>query len=77
MRSKTSSHGTPSSCSITRDDLRLGQRRDAVLQARELGDDARGEQIGPRREDLPELGERRAELLERGAQAVRLGSSPP
>jgi hypothetical protein len=50
------------------DDLRLGQRRDAVLQARELGDDLGRDEVRPSREDLPELCERRTELLEGGAQ---------
>ena len=50
-------------------DLRLGQRRHVVLQARELVGDVGRDQVGPRREDLAELGEGRAELLERLAQA--------
>ena len=72
MWSNTSSHGTPSSCSITLDDLLLGERRHVVLQRRELLDVLRRQQVGPRRQDLSELRERRAELLERGAQPLAL-----
>ena len=57
--------------SIDRDDLGLGERRHAVLERRELLDELRRQQVGPRREDLAELGERRPELLERLAQARR------
>src|SRR6185503_4775383 len=48
----------------------LVERGDAVLQRGQLGDGLGRDQIGPRREDLAELGERRAELLERLAQAA-------
>ena len=54
-----------------RNDLRLGQRRDLVLERRQLLDELGGEQVRTRREDLPELGERRTELFEGGAQAAR------
>ena len=53
------------------DDLGLGQRRDVVLQLRELVDDVGRDEVRPRREDLTELRERRAELFERGAQPSR------
>ena len=53
------------------DDLRLGQRRDVVLQLRQLVDDVGRDEVRPRREDLPELRERRAELFERRAQPPR------
>ena len=53
------------------DDLRLGQRRDVVLELRQLVDDVGRDEVRPRREDLAELRERRAELLERGAQPPR------
>ena len=51
-----------------RDDLGLRERRHVVLQLRELGDVLGRQEVGPGREHLPELGERRAELLERHAQ---------
>ena len=47
-----------------RDDLFLRQRRDVVLQLRQLLDECRGHQVWPGRQDLPELGERRPELLQ-------------
>ena len=56
------------------DHLGLGQRRHAVLQARELLDDLGRDQVGPRREDLPELRERRPEFLEGGTKPC--GSAP-
>ena len=55
-------------------DLLLGERRHVVLQRRELLDVLRRQQVGPRRQDLPELRERRAELLEGGAQALALAA---
>ena len=54
-----------------RDDLFLGHRRHVVLELRELGDELGRQQVGPRGEDLPELRERRPELLECRAQALR------
>ena len=53
------------------DDLFLGHRRHVVLELRELGDELGRQQVGPRGEDLAELRERRPELLERRAQALR------
>ena len=53
-------------------DLLLGQRRHVVLELGELRDELGSEEVGTRREDLPELAERRAELLERLAHALRL-----
>src|SRR5581483_7019740 len=54
-------------------DLGLRQRRDAVLEVRELVGDLRRDQVGPGGEDLAELAERRAELLEGCPQARRPG----
>jgi hypothetical protein len=67
--SKTSSHAELGL--HHRDDLRLRQRRDVVLEVRELVDELRRQQVGPRREDLAELGEGRSELLEREAELPR------
>ena len=53
------------------DDLGLGQRRDVVLELRQLVDDVGRDEVRPRREDLPELRERRPELFERVAQPPR------
>ena len=53
-------------------DLFLAERRHVVLQGRELLDVLGREQVGSGRQDLAELGERRTELLERGAQALAL-----
>ena len=55
------------------DDLCLRQRRDLLLERRELLDDLGREQVRARGEDLAELGERRPELLERVPQAARAG----
>src|SRR5262249_44509206 len=48
---------------------RLRQRLNVVLEPGQLGRDVGRDQVGPGREDLPELGERRPELLERFAQS--------
>ena len=48
--------------------LRERKRRHVVLEAAELGDDVRRHDVGPRREQLAELDERRAELVEHLAQ---------
>ena len=48
--------------------LRERERRHVVLEAAELGDDVRGDDIRPRREQLAELDERRTELVEHLAQ---------
>src|SRR4029077_9090262 len=48
------------------------ERRDRVLQAAQLGDDVGRHDVGPRREQLAELDERRAELVEHLA-----GMPPP
>ena len=45
-----------------------GERSDVVLQAAQLGDDVRRDHIGPRREQLAELDERRPELVQHLAQ---------
>jgi hypothetical protein len=52
-------------------DVVLVERRHLILQRRQLGDRLRRDQVRPRREDLPELGEGGAELLERQAQPPR------
>ena len=44
--------------------------RRVVLQAAKLGDDVRRDDVGTRREELPELDERRPELVEHRAQAL-------
>ena len=54
------------------DDLLLAERRDVVLQGRELVDELRREEVGPRGQHLTELAEGGAELLERGAHALGL-----
>ena len=45
-------------------------RRRVILEAAELGDDVRRDDVGTRREELPELDERRPELVEHRAQAL-------
>ena len=47
-----------------------GEGRHAVLQLREFVGDVGRQQVAPRREDLPELDEDRAEFLEREPQAL-------
>ncbi len=51
--------------------LRLleGERRDLVLERLQLEDDVRRDDVRPRREELAELDEGRAELVEHLAQA--------
>ena len=49
-------------------DVRERERLDVVLQAAQLGDDVRRHDVGPGREQLPELDERRPELVEHLAQ---------
>ena len=51
-------------------DLLERERRDVVLEAAQLGDDVRRDDVGPRREQLPELDERRPELVEHLAQVL-------
>src|SRR4051812_49246792 len=51
-------------------DVRERNRADVVLQAAELGDDVRRQDVGTRREQLPELHERRAELVEHLAEML-------
>ena len=58
------------------DDLLLAERRHVVLQRRELLDVFGRQQIGARRQDLPELRERRTQLLQRGAQPLALTLAP-
>ena len=48
-------------------DLTPGHRRHVVLELRELGDELGRQQVWTSGEDLAELGERRAKLLERPA----------
>src|SRR5439155_17147555 len=45
-------------------DLFVRERAHVVLEASQLGDDVRREHVGPHREQLAELDERRAELVE-------------
>ena len=49
-------------------DVRERERAHVVLQAAQLGDDVGRDDVRPRREQLPELDERRAELVEHLAQ---------
>ena len=49
-------------------DVRERERAHVVLQAAQLGDDVGRHDVGPRREQLAELDERRAELVEHLAQ---------
>ena len=51
-------------------DVRVRERRDVVLEAAELGDDLGRDDVRPRREELPELHERRPELVEHLAQVT-------
>ena len=44
--------------------------RDRVLKQAQLGRDIRGNKVGPRRQQLPELDEGRAELVEQLAQVA-------
>ena len=60
----------PSSSSIDLLDLRERERADVVLEAAQLGDDVGREHVGPRREQLAELDEGRAELVEHLAQVL-------
>ena len=53
------------------DDLFLRHRRHVVLELRELGDELGRQQVRPRGEDLAELRERRPQLLECCAEALR------
>ncbi len=55
-----------------RDDLGLAHRRHFVLQRGELRDELRRQEIRAGRENLPELGEGRPKLLQRGAQPLGL-----
>ena len=51
-------------------DVRVRERPDVVLEAAQLGDDVRRDDVGPRREQLAELDEGRAELVEHLAQVL-------
>ena len=51
-------------------DLGEGERRDVVLEGAQLDDDVRRHDVGTRREQLPELDERRPELVEHLAQVL-------
>ncbi len=53
-----------------RADLSEGKRMDVVLERLQLEDDVRGNDVGPRREELAELDERRAELVEHLAEPL-------
>ena len=57
-------------------DLLERDRRRVVLQAAELGDDVRRDDVGPGREELAELHEGRAELVEHHAQALARDPRP-
>jgi hypothetical protein len=49
-------------------DVLVREGADVVLQAAELGDDVRREDVGAHREELPELDEGRAQLVEELAE---------
>ena len=49
-------------------DLLVRERAHVVLEPAELGDDVRRQDVGPHREELAELDERRAELVEQLAE---------
>ena len=70
--SSNSTKRRPIGCcrSSSDDPLDVGERerRDVVLEAAELGDDVRRDDVRARREELPELDERRPELVEHLAQ---------
>ena len=51
-------------------DLRERERPHVVLEAAQLGDDVRRDDVGARREQLAELDERRPELVEHLAQVA-------
>jgi len=58
------------------DDLLLAERRDVVLQLRELDDELRRDQVGTGRQDLTQLAEGGTELLECLTHSPGLASSP-
>ena len=58
------------------DDLLLRQRRHVVLELRQLLDEFRRQEVGPRRQDLSELAEGGPELLERLAHPLCLARPP-
>ena len=72
MSSKTSSHGTPSSCSITATTSASVSGVTRSWSVRELLDELGREQVGPRREDLAELGRTSG----RAPRAPRGGARP-
>ena len=51
-------------------DIRVRERAHVVLKPAQLGDDVRRHDVRPRREQLPELDERRPELVEHLAQVT-------
>ena len=51
-------------------DVFVRERAHVVLQASELGDDVRRQDVGPHREQLAELDEGRAELVEQLAEVL-------
>ena len=55
---------------MTRSTSSYGNGRTSSWSACELGDDVRRDDVGPRREQLAELDERRAELVEHLAQVL-------
>ena len=67
---KSRSSELPRSSSITRSACSNGNGRTSSWSAAQLGDDVRRDDVGPRREQLPELDERRAELVEQLAQVL-------
>ncbi|MBV8080799.1 MAG: hypothetical protein JO186_10555 [Actinobacteria bacterium] len=61
----------PDVCVDHRLDLREWHRRRIVRQPRELLDVDVGQELGPGRQELPQLDERRPELFERLAELAR------
>ena len=68
---KSRSIDWPSSSWIDALDVLERERADVVLQPAQLGDDVRRDDVGPGREQLAELDERRPELVEHLAQVPR------
>jgi len=59
--------------------LRLGarERREAVLQAGQIGSDLLAEEIGPGRQKLAELNEARPQFFERGGEPLTRSRQDP
>ena len=58
---------------MTRSTSSYGEPRDLVLERLQLEDDVRADDVGARREELPELHERRPELIEHLAETLPAG----